>query len=76
MSRQYAVDEHGRMIGFTLDDEDCPEIGPYGDGLSVGDSVICDDGEYGVIAKIYSYIQTGPPGVSNYVAVDIDIDES
>lgn len=60
----YYVDENGRN-NFGAED-----AGRYGKNLEVGQEV---ETEYGLktIVKIYNYIQTGPSGTSNYVAVDL-----
>ncbi len=62
-------DEHGRCYGFEAD---C-DIGSFGDGLE-GETVTLPDGSAGTVTKVYSYIQTGGSGVSNYVDVAIDVD--
>jgi hypothetical protein len=67
------VDEQGRCSGFWPTDDEL-EIGPFGEGLQ-NEVVELDDGRIGTVAKVYSYIQTGQAGTSNYVAVDIEIDD-
>ena len=69
------VDEQGRMSGFTPADDDL-EVGQFGDGLD-GEEVTLDDGRTGTVTKVYGHIQTGPQGsgTSNYVGVEIELDE-
>lgn len=66
------VDEHGRCYGFQPVDG---EAGSFGESLEVGQEVETDDGDTGYVSKVYGYIQTGGSGTSNYVAVDIRVDD-
>lgn len=72
MTIMRGVDEQGRCSGFRPTDDDL-QVGPFGEGLE-NEVVELDDGRIGTVAKVYTHIQTGPSGTSNYVAVDIEID--
>ena len=63
------VDELGHCEGF-----EARWAGSFGCNLDVGQEVYLHDyGCDGTIAKVYSRIQTGPSGTSNYVCIDLEI---
>ena len=73
MSRKYrtiSVDEYGRSEIVTINGDDGP-AGSFGDGLSKYDDVVLADGSAWVVDQIYTHIQTGGSGASNYICVDL-----
>jgi hypothetical protein len=68
------VDEHGRCHGFFPVSE--TDVGRFGCLLERDQEVETDSGEHLAVGRVYSRINTGPPGTSNYVIVDLyDPDE-
>lgn len=69
-----SVDAEGRCGGFSPTDEDV-EVGAFGAGLE-NEVVELADGRIGTVEKVYRHIQTGQSGDSNFVAVDILIEDA